>query len=280
MIGSMPRLDSAATADSPTAPAPMTMGISPGWSLRSARRTRRRRSSRRRRWHRWIRFPPRPSPWLRDDQQFPETPLRLRMLPDDPQTTGTTVYQPNRHRRHPRADREGVATARTVADYLADELVAHDDVAVGVYSDRPVRSSIASSGWSMKWTSDAQIAVLKVLRSRSPCPGTGSAVSLTVSFAALQYDCTHQFHILAKFLYYSRYSSPITDMTVGCCRKGVKGARSELSADRTSPRCPRIARQASRSRDAVLRRCARARLVPVNRALHPQDAVGPWLAAA
>ena len=43
----------------------------------------------------------------------------------------------------------------------------------------------------MKWTSEAQIAVLSVRSSSSPGPGTGSGVSRTCQPAVPQHHCAH-----------------------------------------------------------------------------------------
>lgn len=68
-----------------------------------------------------------------------------------------------------------------LADDLADEFVAEHDVAVGVVEGSAGRIADRQFGVSMKCTSDAQIAVLSVFNNNSPGPGTGSAVSRTVS---------------------------------------------------------------------------------------------------
>ena len=100
------------------------------------------------------------------------------MLADDSQPAGATVDQSDRHGRHPRTDREGVAAAGPVADDLADELMTHHDVAVGVVQRAPGRIVEPSSGWSMKWTSDAQIAVLNAAQ-QITLSWNGIAVSRT-----------------------------------------------------------------------------------------------------
>ena len=119
---------------------------------------------------------------LGHDEQLAEAALRFRVLADHAVTAGAAVDQPDRHGGDPGAHRELVGAAGTVADDLADELVAHDDVAVGVVDEhRSVPPLVTSSGWSMKCTSEAQIAVLSVRSSSSPGPGTGSGVSRTSS---------------------------------------------------------------------------------------------------
>ena len=115
------------------------------------------------------------------------------MLADDPQAAGTTVYQPDRHRGHPRSDREGVATAGPVTDDLADELVTHDDVAVGVVK-RP-SGRVVDREFRMVHEVDvgrtdrgAQGLEEQITRSWDRIRGVPDS-----QLAALQYDCTHQF---------------------------------------------------------------------------------------
>src|SRR5581483_1228199 len=62
------------------------------------------------------------------DEQFAEAPLRVWVLPDDAQPPCPAVDQPDRHRGHACSDGKRVAASRTVADDLADELVAHHNV--------------------------------------------------------------------------------------------------------------------------------------------------------
>ena len=85
-----------------------------------------------------------------------------------------------------------------VADDLADELVTQHDVAIRVVQRPAVGSSMPASGWSMKCTSEAQIAVLNVCSESSPCPGTGSAVSRTVSSSVLAKPLHASIHIPAS----------------------------------------------------------------------------------
>ena len=69
---------------------------------------------------------------FRNHQQLTETPLRFRVLTDDPHAAGTAVHQAYRHRSNPRADCELIGATGSVPNDLADELVAEHDVAVRV----------------------------------------------------------------------------------------------------------------------------------------------------
>ena len=148
---------------------------------------------------------------LRHDEQLAEAALRLGMLTDDAQPASATVHQPDRHRRHTATDREGVAAAGPVADDLADELVTHHDVAFGVVQR-------ASGG-----VVDPQFRVIhevdvggtdrraEGLESKSPCPGTGSAVSRT-SRRPPRSTTARTMSLLFDEVAYSRY---IRDMFFG-----------------------------------------------------------------
>ena len=133
MIGSIPRAASAATADSPMAPAPTTTGTSSGCHVGRAdvELADRKRVGQRHGVTGDVAvdgFGDR----LGDHQQLGETALRLGMLADDAGTVGAAVHQPDGHGRHPGTDRELVGASGAVPDHLADELVTEHDVAVRV----------------------------------------------------------------------------------------------------------------------------------------------------
>ena len=133
MIGSIPRAASAATAERPIAPVPITIGISPGSIARAAH----------------VELADRERVDHRDgvvghvaghgachrlghDEELAEASLRLGVLPDHLRAADATVDEQDRHRGHARPDRELIGAAGPVADDLADELVAEHDVAVRV----------------------------------------------------------------------------------------------------------------------------------------------------
>ena len=145
MIGSMPRAASAATADSPMAPAPIDERHLAG--LRSATAhvelaDRERVDQRDRVVGHAVRAPRAPSSRTTSNSS-PKLPGASGCWPITRAPAPSPIS--DRHGGHPRADREVVRAARTVADDLADELVTHDDVAVGV----PHEPRRAEFGWSM-----------------------------------------------------------------------------------------------------------------------------------